>query len=368
MSENPKNSSVMTANTNTFIRPDEIESDGILTKCAQIHGQLRKELFFGSYSAGQRFFSLRELKKRYDVDPRTIRAALDPLIQGGALVCKPTTGIYVGRRRANAMREFLGNVWFFQPGPDKNNPFYNSILTALQKQAGLQSLKVIVDRNSNEEEFFRWFQPETGDGLVLTGRVNNHFIQSIRQRPGLRYVVVGNYDLPPDTPNIRSKISNAVYKCVKELAKAGRRRLGVIGAPLELRSMCEIREGVDRAIKDDLIDFAEGIFKFPEDGHAGMRQLEDKKIDCVFSTSPAYFGVCRYIFERGVKCPQDLMVVHFGKPDDDVYSDIASIEMTSDKDVWAVKILDILFRGGPKQIEWGVDILRKITDSPECAS
>jgi prepilin-type N-terminal cleavage/methylation domain-containing protein len=355
---------IMENRINTFIFPEDIREDNIFSKYYQIYIQLKKELFFGNHKEGERFYSVRELQKKYTVNIKTIRTSIAMLANDGFVVNKPASGLYLnspGQRKANLS---MGNIWFFQPGCSSNHPYYNGVLSSLQLRAGRNGLNVIVNRDIDTSGFANWFHPETGDGLVVTGEFDNAFIDKLRKINGLRYIVVGNYELPKDVPNVHAKIRESVYKTMEIAVAAGRRRVGVISNPTAKLATREIMEGVDNAVKDGLVEYCCGVFDEKGNGYAAMEQMKGADIDTVFVTEAEFFGLCRYAVEHKIKCPEELFVIRFGKHEEkDAYHDIAAINVMSDKMILAEKIMSTLFCGGPKLTELDSEIIKVYPDN-----
>ena len=111
-------------------------------------------------------------------------------------------GIYVNSPKKRRSDVSMGNIWFCQLTGRRSYPFYSNILAALQRQADLMGMNVIVNHGTDASDLERWFRPETGDGLVLTGDIDAPVLHWLQKTPKLRYVVIGNYDLPTGTPNV----------------------------------------------------------------------------------------------------------------------------------------------------------------------
>lgn len=343
---------------NTFIIPEEIKDDKVFSKYYQIYTQLKKELFFGNYSTGERFFSLRELRGKYGVDMQTIQSAVKLLIEDGFLCKKPASGIYVNDKKKRNSVLSMGNVWFCQLGWEKANPYYNGLLTALQSLAAKRKLNAIVCRDAGAADFKTWFQPETGDALILTGELEMDILKFLEQINFSRYMVIGNYEFPKNIPNVHTNIKDAVFRALKKASEAGRKRLSLIAGPEERRSTRDILDGVDAAAKAGLIEYAGGVLEFSEDGYSAMQKLKDNDFDSVLVTEPAFFGLCRYVFECGIKYPDELFVVRYGNNEDyDFYNDVTALAMSGDKNIIMTKVLDALFENGTKQIEIDIDII-----------
>lgn len=348
----------MNDDRNSFIRPEDVEGDNVLSKYYRIYLQLKKELYFGDYREGDRFFSLRELRGRYNVHARTVRAAIELLEQEGFLVNRPKSGTYVNDPLQRKPGFSMGNIWFSLLGPQVESPYYSAVIRNLQRQANLKGLNLIINWNPDVAEFDNWFRPETGDGLAVTGTLTKAFVNRLRGIDGLRYVVVGNYDLPGDVPMIHTQIRGAVVKAMALASGAGRRRLAVILGHEHLRATQDTLEGIKDASDAGLIEHVASRFAVPEDGYLGMKALKDADFDCVLVTESAFFGLCRHVFENGIKVPDDLFIIRFGKNEGyDIYEDVAAVNMVSDKTEMARKALDILFVNAEGPSEMDIDVL-----------
>lgn len=339
--------------------PEEIRGNENLPMYHQIYSQLKKELFFGNYDVGSRFYSIRDLRAKYDVNAETVRAAIDRLVEEGFVISKPMSGIYVNSSEKRRPDIAMGNVWFCQLTGNRSYPFYSNILAALQGKANLLGMNVIVNHGADVSDLERWFKPETGDGLVVTGDIDPAVIRWLQKSPRLRYVIVGNYDLPPGMPNVHIKIKAAVYRAMDLCAQSRRHKVAVIANPNAKVAVKDITAGIEQAVEKGLVKKVGEILDLQEDGYAGMLKLRDTGCDCVLVSEVAFFGLCRYVFEHRIKCPEDLFVIRYGKnKDDDIYGDIAAINVTSDKTIMAEKIMSTLFGGGPLRSELDCEVIR----------
>jgi len=343
--------------SNTFIIPDEIKEDKILAKYYQIYTQLKKELFFKNYGAGERFYSLRALRGKYGVDMQTIQSAIGLLMNDGLLYKRPASGIYVNGKEKRNSGLIMGNVWFCLLGHEKNNPYYSGILTALQDSASAHKLNVIVDRNADLEEFKSWFKPETGDALILTGKVDVEVLKYLAKIKFSRYSVIGNYKLPDNIPNVHTNIKSAVFKALEVASSKNKRKVAVIAGIKKRMTTQDIIAGVKCASDAGLIEYVDGIFNFSEDGYQAMSKLEKSDFDCVIVTEPAFFGLCRHVFEQNIKCPEDLFIIRYGNNDEyNLYSDVVGLSMAANKKMIIDKVFEMLFGHGAKQIEVDIEL------------
>ncbi|HPN84359.1 MAG TPA: GntR family transcriptional regulator [Victivallales bacterium] len=342
---------------NSFIVPGEIREGSPFSKYYQIYLQLRKELMFGKHEKGSRFFSLRNLKEVYRVDMQTIRSAISLLVKDGLLTLRPASGIYVSNNANNCPRTDAGTVWFCVVESDIKYPFYHSILMEVQSQTSQFGMKTVYRSVSGLDEFSRWFYPEPGDGLILSGEIDNSFLKEIRKVKDLRYVVVGNYDLPKGVPCVASKVSEAVLESLKLSYAAGHYRFGIIINPVGKVVMRQIMDTVKRCDKDGLIKYVGGAFDVSEDGYLGMEKLKNLKIDSILVPEVPFFGLSRYVFEHGIKCPEDLFVIRLGKNSiNTAYDDVAAVNLYSDKSEIARKALSALFWNGEALSSVSLDI------------
>ena len=90
-----------------------------------------------------------------------------------------------------------------------------------------------------------------------------------------------------------------------------------------------------------------------------MLKLKDSGCDSILVSEAAFFGLCRYVFEHKIKCPEDLFVIRYGKnKDDDIYGDVAAINVISDKSIMAEKVMSTLFGGGPVHSELDCEVIK----------
>jgi hypothetical protein len=52
-------------------------------------------------------------------------------------------------------------------------------------------LKLTVGIKESPEDFFSWFTPDSGDGVILTGNIQPTFLKSLKQVVNDNFVVIG---------------------------------------------------------------------------------------------------------------------------------------------------------------------------------
>ena len=226
---------------------------------------------------------------------QTIQSAVDLLTKDGLLYKKPASGIYVNGKEKRNAGLVMGNVWFCLLGQEKNNPYYSGLLNALQDSASSHKLNVITDKNADLKEFKSWFKPETGDALILTGKVDVEVLNYLAKIKFSRYTVIGNYRLPDNIPNVHTNIKSAVFKALEIASSKNKRNVAVIAGIKKRTTTQDIIAGVKCASDAGLIDYVDGFFNFSEDGYEAMSKLGKSNFDCVIVTEPAFFGLCRHV-------------------------------------------------------------------------
>ena len=116
-----------------YLMPEKVDRKIALPVYQQICDQLRKELVLNGYRQGERFYSYRRLGELYKVEPRTITAALEPLLRDGLLIKRAASGIYVGDAiDRDVVPHEVGNVWYAVIGEKFSHPFYFNVFEGIE--------------------------------------------------------------------------------------------------------------------------------------------------------------------------------------------------------------------------------------------
>jgi DNA-binding LacI/PurR family transcriptional regulator len=178
--------------------------------------------------------------------------------------------------------------------------FYNRnlFLGAAEKasEAGVTMLLVSDD----EPDIQSLVKNKQLDGLLVSGIVDVPLVRQL-QKLDIPFVVLGNYDLPPEvnvieSPEITSMVMRQV--CDRFKIKSAGAILG--GAKLKASRSLEL------AIKDGVREYAvecrpeNFLYSQTEDGYGEAERLleQDNPPEAVFVIGQAFSGVARYIFAQ----------------------------------------------------------------------
>lgn len=296
-----------------YLVPEQIERNTPRPIYLQIYEQLKRELVLGSYQPGDRFYSYRKLKGVYKTELRTIGSAIDLLIADGLLEKRATSGIYVtGQNRFSE----VGNVWYAVLTEQSYHPFFFNILLGLVNEADRYGLRVAVRIGKDHEEFLRWFHPRPGEGLILTGELDDSIVKAAGAKCNNNVVVVGNYDLHGDFGNVTTNYYSKLKEALRIAFQHSCRRFALITGPKEYpisRSLCE-------AVSDFAAECG-GVCAYADDpaenGYSAMNRLKEFRPDCVLLTEPAFAGAWEFMVEQHLKCPDDIFLIRYGKEHND---------------------------------------------------
>lgn len=324
-----------------YMIPEQIERNSTRPIYTQIYEQLKRELVLGKYPAGVRFFSLRKLKSIYGMELRTIGAAIDLLIRDGLVEKRATSGIYVTSQKTVSE---VGNVWYAVMAEQCYHPFYFHILLGLVNECEKYGLRVVVRIGTGNEEFLKWFCPRPGEGLIITGDLNEKLLKAAGEKCNNNLIVVGDYQLHGDfgnvTPNYYSKVQEAFGKAFEY----GCRRIAVITGPVKRFISRRLREAAEECCAEH--DAKCRMIEQPdENGYAAMEKLQSFQADCVLMTEPAFAGVWEYMTEHSLRCPENLFLIRYGKEKNDLfYKGRAAIDLESNSVIHGATALQMLLQ------------------------
>ena len=74
-----------------------------------------------------------------------------------------------------------------------------------------------------------------------------------------------------------------------------------------------------------------------------MEKMSSFHPDCVLLTEPAFIGTMEYLHKHGMRCPEDVFVIRYGKEvNDDRYLNLAAVNVESDSIVLGRNALRML--------------------------
>lgn len=329
-----------------YLMPEKIDRTKALPVYQQICDQLRRELILNGYFPEERFYSYRKLREFYKVELRTIAAALEPLLREGLLVKRAASGIYVGNTIGkDVSRREVGTVWYAVIGEKFSHPFYFNVFEGVESEAERFGLRVIVGLKKDPVSFKRWFCPQPGDGLIITGCCSREYIDSVAMKCNDNIIVVGSYDFSGNFGCVTSSYHHAIQKSLDLATDYGCRRIGIISNSEKRLISMELFAAAETCRRSHLNEIEDliHITDPDEDGYAAMEKMSSFRPDCVLLTEPAFIGAMEYLHAHKLRCPEDVFVIRYGKEThDDRYLNMAAVNIESDSIVLGQNALQML--------------------------
>ncbi len=329
-----------------YLLPERVDRSKALPVYQQICDQLRKELVLNGYRRGERFYSYRKLGELYKVELRTVMAALEPLLKDGLLIKRAASGIYVGDAidKDISLRE-VGTVWYAVIGEKFSHPFYFNVFEGVEAEAERFGLRVMVGLKKDIRSFERWFRPQPGDGLIISGCCTREYLDAVGARCNDNIIVVGSYDFSGNFGCVTSNYHRAVQKALEMALDAGCRRIGIISnsvkrlISMELYAAADVCRRAHAGVVEDICHVTDP----DENGYEAMKRLSDFKPDCVLLTEPAFIGAMEYLQAHGQRCPEDVFIIRYGKEvNDERYLNLAAVNVESDSEILGRNALRML--------------------------
>lgn len=324
---------------NQYIIPERLDRNSVKPLYVQMYEQLKKELVLGPHRRGERFFSYRQLKTVYKTELRTISSAVDLLVADGLLEKRGTSGIYVtGQEQISE----VGNVWYAVIGKQVYHPFFFNVLMGVINEAARYGLRVIVRVGENNDELFNWFRPRPGEGLIITGDINDDLLKVIGAKCNNNVIAVGNYNLKNNFGCVTSDCNPKVHEALRIAANCGCRKFALITGSMKFL----ISQTLRTSFAEFCREYGNEIktIEVPdENGYEGMKKLEDFHPDCVFTTELAFSGAWEYLIANYPFYKNKVCTIRYGKEKNDhTLEECASIEIACDSVKHGQKALQML--------------------------
>ena len=323
-----------------YLIPEQLDRKSSTPLYSQIYEQLKRELVLGKYKTGERFYSYRKLKEVYKTELRTIAAAVDLLIEDGLVEKRIGSGVYV--TSVEKVSE-VGNLWYAVLAQQQYHPFFYNILVGLVNEAEQYGLRVVVRFGQSREDFLHWFVPRPGEGLIITGDVDDELLEAAGKKCNNNIVVVGNYDLRGKYGQVTTCFDTQLQQSLELAAQHGCKRFAALVPPETLKISLVLR----RIIKEFTAQHGFPVVFLNHDDHSDsyklMAQLEDFKPDCVLLTEPTFSGAWEYMLEHSLHCPEDIFLIRYGKEYyDDTFPGKAAVELEDNSVIHGKTALEML--------------------------
>jgi LacI family transcriptional regulator, repressor for deo operon, udp, cdd, tsx, nupC, and nupG len=208
--------------------------------------------------------------------------------------------------------------------PDIRNPFFSSILDAIEREAALRGYGVLVaNRFCGDDPARRlreYFLSNRADGLLLLdGSLPLEQLMELTGEPAAVPLVVACEEIP-NAPfhTVKTDNTDAAECATQHLIDLGHRHIGHILGPADNVLTGERLEGFSRAMGKAGLPIAPqwlfpGDFRM-ESGHIAARLFMEQRTrpSAVFAANDeTAIGFLSGLREHGIECPRDLSVIGF---------------------------------------------------------
>jgi len=206
--------------------------------------------------------------------------------------------------------------------PDISNPFFPLVVRGAEDAAQKHGYNILLcdsdDRLEQEEKCLEVLLSQRVDGILLTKAPNDF-------RPPLRQLIddvktpfvllMRTYPSLTKDAVITDDYKGA-YEAVCHLARAGHRRIGLLGGPMTVSNGRErwkgFRDGLEaNGLTHDPELVIEGDYRI-ESGYRGGHALLSRRPDGIYVANHLMtVGLLRAAEEMGMRCPEDFGLVSF---------------------------------------------------------
>lgn len=206
--------------------------------------------------------------------------------------------------------------------PDIANPFFPMVVRGAEDAAQKQGYNLLLcnsdDSLEKEERAIELLLSKRVDGILLT-KAAGDFRPSLRQmieEVGIPFVLVmRTYNKLTKDAVITDDYQGA-YDAVCHLARAGRRRIGLISGPLKVSNAIARWQGFRDALKAQRLPFdeklvIEGDYRIESGFRAGHALLSHRPDGIYVANHLMTVGLLKAAEEMGLTCPDDFGLVSF---------------------------------------------------------
>ena len=205
---------------------------------------------------------------------------------------------------------------------DIANPFFPMVVRGAEDAAQKHGYNLLLcnsdDTLEKEEKQIELLLSKRVDGILLT-KAAGDFRPALRKmidEVNIPFVLVMRtyHKLTQDA--VVSDDYQGAYNAVRHLARAGRRRIGLVSGPLKISNAVARWEGFHDALKDEGLPFdeklvIEGDYRI-ESGYRAGHALFSHQPDGVYVANHLMtVGLLRAAEEMGLRCPEDYGLVSF---------------------------------------------------------
>jgi LacI family transcriptional regulator len=206
--------------------------------------------------------------------------------------------------------------------PDVSNPFFPLVVRGAEDAAQKHGYNILLcdsdDRLDREEECLEVLLAKRADGILLT-KAPQPFRPSLRRLIDdvkVPFVLLMRTYPTLTRDAVISDDYRGAYEAVCQLARAGHRRIGLLGGPMAVSNGRERWKGFRDALEANALAydpelFVEGDYRI-ESGYRGGHALLSRRPDGIYVANYLMtVGLFRAADEMGMRCPEHFGVVSF---------------------------------------------------------
>jgi LacI family transcriptional regulator len=206
--------------------------------------------------------------------------------------------------------------------PDIANPFFPAVVRGAEDAAQRQGYNLLLcnsdDSLTKEESAIELLLLKRVDGILLT-KAAEDFRPSLRQmikEVKIPFVLVMRTYPKLTGDAVITDDYQGAYDAVRHLARAGRRRIGLISGPLKVSNAVARWQGFHDALEAVGLPFeqelvVEGDYRIESGYRAGHALLSHRPDGIYVANHLMTVGLLKAAEEMGLRCPEDFGLVSF---------------------------------------------------------
>jgi LacI family transcriptional regulator len=206
--------------------------------------------------------------------------------------------------------------------PDIANPFFPMVVRGAEDAAQRHGYNLLLcnsdDMLDKEEKALELLLSKRVDGILLT-KAAGDFSPSLRQmikEVNIPFVLVMRTYPQLTKDAVISDDYQGAYEAVCHLARAGRRRIGLVSGPMKVSNAKERSRGFRDALAVEKLPFdpelvVEGDYRIESGFRAGHALLSRRPDGIYVANHLMTVGLLKAAEEIGLRCPEDFGLVSF---------------------------------------------------------
>jgi LacI family transcriptional regulator len=223
----------------------------------------------------------------------------------------------IARSLANRRTHTIGMIV-----PDIANPFFPMVVRGAEDAAQKHGYNLLLcnsdDILDKEERAVELLLSKRVDGILLT-KAAGDFRPAVRQmikEVNIPFVLVMRTYPAITNDAVITDDYHGAYEAVCHLARAGRRRIGLVSGPLKISNAKERWQGFHDALKAEGLPYdsklvIEGDYRIESGFRAGHALLSHRPDGIYVANHLMTVGLLKAAEEMGMSCPEDFGLVSF---------------------------------------------------------